>query len=123
MAAGRSPQAGCSTCDNSPHQVLFRFSRSAGARGASRPGRPSAAASSAFVDLLESKGLVQRRPDPTDRRRNVVEVTAGGRRALEQSRRASDEAEQTLLAPLSKADQARLRAALAAVAEVGRAHH
>ena len=43
-----------------------------------------------FVDLLEGKGHVRRRPDPTDRRRNVVEVTAEGRKALAQARQASD---------------------------------
>ena len=69
----------------------------------------------AFVDLLEAKGFVQRRPDPDDRRRNVVEVTASGKRTLERARRASDEAERALLAPLSEADRERLRDALAAV--------
>jgi DNA-binding MarR family transcriptional regulator len=70
----------------------------------------------AFADLLEGKGLVQRRPDPSDRRRNVVEVTARGKRTLERARRASDEAEQILLAPLSETDQERLRDALFAIA-------
>ena len=70
----------------------------------------------AFVDLLEGKGLVQRRPDPSDRRRNVVEMTSRGKRTLERGRRASDEAEQSMLARLSSADQRRLRDALAAVA-------
>lgn len=73
-----------------------------------------------FVDLLEGKGLVQRRPDPSDRRRNVIEVTAQGERTLEQARKASDEAERALLAPLGKADQQRLREALAAIAHVDR---
>jgi DNA-binding MarR family transcriptional regulator len=68
-----------------------------------------------FVDLLEGKGLVRRRPDPSDRRRNVVEVTAKGKRTLEEGRRASDDAEQTLLAPLRARDQERLRDALAAI--------
>lgn len=74
-----------------------------------------------FVDLLEGKGFVQRRPDPGDRRRNVVEVTARGKRTLEQGRRASDEAERTLLAPLSEADEERLRDALVAIDRVARA--
>ena len=71
----------------------------------------------AFVDMLEGKGFVQRRPDPNDRRRNVVEVTARGKRTLEQGRRASDEAERTLLAPLNTADQERFRQALIALTE------
>ena len=70
----------------------------------------------AYVDLLESKGLVARRPDPSDRRRNVVEVTDEGQRTLGLARQASDAAERELLAPLSAADQRRLREALAAIA-------
>lgn len=73
-----------------------------------------------FVDLLEGKGLVRRRPDPADRRRNVVEVTPEGERALAKGRRASDQAERRLLAPLSRADQERLREALAVIAEARR---
>lgn len=74
-----------------------------------------------FVDLLEGKGLVGRRPDPSDRRRNVIEMTARGEQALAQGRLASDQAEVALLAPLSAADQERLRRALAAIADVVRA--
>jgi DNA-binding MarR family transcriptional regulator len=74
----------------------------------------------AYVDLLESKGLVERRPDPSDRRRNVVELTDPGRHALRQGRRASDAAEQELLAPLSEADRRRVRQALSAIAGPGR---
>ena len=33
------------------------------------------------VDALEAKGLVQRSPDPTDRRATLVSLTATGRRA------------------------------------------
>jgi DNA-binding MarR family transcriptional regulator len=73
-----------------------------------------------FVDLLEEKGLVERQPDPSDRRRNVIEVTAAGKQAVERGRRASDQAEAALLAPLSEADQKRFRTALAAIAEVTR---
>jgi DNA-binding MarR family transcriptional regulator len=70
----------------------------------------------AYVDLLEGKGLVERRPDPSDRRRNVVELTKLGRRTLQLARRASDAAEKELLAPLSEADRSRLRHALSAIA-------
>lgn len=75
----------------------------------------------AYVDLLESKGFVERRPDPSDRRRNVVELTDLGRRALRKGRQASDAAEQELLAPLSEVDRRRLRQALSAIAGPGRA--
>jgi DNA-binding MarR family transcriptional regulator len=39
------------------------------------------------VGDLEADGLVERRPDPGDRRRALVELTAGGRTALEADRR------------------------------------
>lgn len=44
------------------------------------------------VDALESKGLVERRPDPADRRASVVVVTDAGRRtraAVHEARRRS----------------------------------
>lgn len=68
-----------------------------------------------LLDGLEARGLVARRPDPADRRRNVVEVTDLGRSTLEGATRASDEAEAELLAGLGKADAARLRELLARV--------
>src|SRR5919199_3523274 len=39
------------------------------------------------VGDLEADGLVARRPDPDDRRRALVELTASGRTALEADRR------------------------------------
>jgi DNA-binding MarR family transcriptional regulator len=39
-----------------------------------------------IVHDLEDSGLVSRRPDPRDRRRSFVELTAAGRTALEASR-------------------------------------
>jgi len=66
----------------------------------------------AYVDLLEGKGLVRRRPDPRDRRRNVVEVTEVGQRTLRDAVRASDEAEREMLGTLDGAEGERLRTAL-----------
>ncbi len=40
----------------------------------------------AAVDRLENDGLVQRRRDPNDRRVTHVQITAAGRRLLEESR-------------------------------------
>jgi DNA-binding MarR family transcriptional regulator len=66
----------------------------------------------AVLDLLEDKGLVVRRPHADDRRRNVVELTAAGRRTLRRATDASDDAERALLEPLSPDDQRRFRAML-----------
>jgi DNA-binding MarR family transcriptional regulator len=66
----------------------------------------------AFIDTLEDKGLVARRPHAEDRRKNVVELTHDGRATLRSAGKASDEAERQFLAPLSKATAERFRDAL-----------
>jgi DNA-binding MarR family transcriptional regulator len=66
----------------------------------------------AFVDGLEGKGLVERRPHPLDRRRNVIELTAAGRATLEKGRIASGAAEREFLVPLSGVTGAQLKDAL-----------
>ena len=70
----------------------------------------------ALVDELEAKGLVQRRPDARDRRKNVVALTEAGRTTLEGATRAVDEAERRFLGPLSDDEAAAFRAALRAAA-------
>jgi MarR family 2-MHQ and catechol resistance regulon transcriptional repressor len=40
---------------------------------------------SVAVDRLEERGLVQRRPHPTDRRTRVVHLTAAGRKLIERA--------------------------------------
>lgn len=66
----------------------------------------------AFVDSLEDKGLVTRRPDQTDRRRNVVVLTSAGEETLRSATEASDEAERRFLEPLSGPAVHSLRRAL-----------
>ncbi len=70
-----------------------------------------------LIDALEGKGLVERRPDPVDRRRNIVVLTAAGRRTLVDGTRATDEAEAAFLAPLATQDRDRLRVFLQAIVE------
>jgi DNA-binding MarR family transcriptional regulator len=59
----------------------------------------------ALIDELEDKGFLQRRQDPGDRRRNVVELTDAGRDTVARAAVASARAEEAFLAPLS-ADEA-----------------
>jgi DNA-binding MarR family transcriptional regulator len=58
----------------------------------------------ALVDTLEGKGLVERRTDPGDRRRNIVAVTDAGQRTLAEASDAAVAAEQRYLAPLTEAE-------------------
>jgi DNA-binding MarR family transcriptional regulator len=65
-----------------------------------------------FVDTLEDKGLVARRPSTTDRRKNVVELTPDGRDTLRRATKAAEAAERKFLAPLSQTAASQLRSAL-----------
>lgn len=69
-----------------------------------------------LLDGLEVKGLVARRADTGDRRRNVVELTDAGQTTLARAVRASDEAERQLLTELDDAESAQLRTLLTRLA-------
>ena len=69
-----------------------------------------------LLDGLEAKGLVARRADAGDRRRNVLELTGDGQKALVHAVRASDEAERQLLAELDDAESKQLRTLLTRLA-------
>jgi DNA-binding MarR family transcriptional regulator len=69
----------------------------------------------ALLDALERRGLVERRADPADRRRNIVVLTTAGHETLIGAARATDEAEEAFLAPISIRDRARLRRMLQAL--------
>ncbi|MCU1482981.1 MAG: transcriptional regulator, MarR family [Subtercola sp.] len=66
----------------------------------------------AFLDALEGRGIVSRRPLAHDRRRNVLELTESGRQVFEQASAAEREAEKAYIARLSVDDQRHLRQAL-----------
>ena len=66
----------------------------------------------ALLDELERRGLLERSPDPTDRRRHRVELTAGGRRTLERASEAAGAAETDLLAPLTAAERRQFHSCL-----------
>ncbi len=57
-----------------------------------------------LLDRLQAEGLVERRPDPADRRARLIGITTRGRRRLEQARSLLATVEDQLLSPLP-ADQ------------------
>jgi DNA-binding MarR family transcriptional regulator len=59
----------------------------------------------ALLDALQADSLIVRARDPVDRRRHLVGLTPAGQRRLAAARRAAEEAEQELLAPLSAAER------------------
>ena len=66
----------------------------------------------ALIDDLQLKGLVQRRQDPDDRRKNVVELTDAGRGAVREAAESVGRAEREFLAPLSAAEAAQFKKTL-----------
>jgi DNA-binding MarR family transcriptional regulator len=70
-----------------------------------------------LLDELEDAGLVERRRDPDDRRRQLVRMTARGRKTLERLRRLSNQLEDEFLASLSDEERAQLHTLLLRLAE------
>ncbi|SNQ48459.1 MarR family transcriptional regulator [Frankia canadensis] len=62
----------------------------------------------AVLAALTEAGHVERAPDPTDRRRNVVTLTTAGRTHLRDLDRRVDAAQTDLLAPLTPPERAEL---------------
>ena len=62
----------------------------------------------ALVDGLEASGLIERRPDPDDRRVRALHLTPKGRRTLERAFEAALETETELCEPLSEKERDRL---------------
>ncbi|MEU7869161.1 MarR family winged helix-turn-helix transcriptional regulator [Dactylosporangium sp. NPDC049140] len=73
----------------------------------------------ATVNELADRDLVERAPDPADRRRNIVSLTTAGRRQLRRLEQRLAEVQDELLAPLPPADRRRLTELLATLLE----HH
>ena len=73
----------------------------------------------ALVNDLAGEGLVDRQPDAADRRRNVITITAAGRRRLGTLDTVVAGVQHALLAPLTTAERDELAALLRRVVE----HH
>ncbi|MGO4408957.1 MULTISPECIES: MarR family winged helix-turn-helix transcriptional regulator [unclassified Brevundimonas] len=70
-----------------------------------------------LIDILEARGLVERRADAADRRARLIFLTESGRGAVEAIARALAEAEDDMLVELSDAE---ITAALAAFEKIRR---
>jgi MarR family transcriptional regulator, lower aerobic nicotinate degradation pathway regulator len=62
----------------------------------------------AFIDGLQKRELVLRERDERDRRRQVVSITASGKRTLQKIERMLDAAEPGILAALTEAERTEL---------------
>ncbi|MEW2417561.1 MarR family transcriptional regulator [Streptomyces sp. NPDC046866] len=62
----------------------------------------------AVINELAERGLVQRAPDPADRRRNTVSLTTSGRGRLRRLEQLLDTAQEELLSPLSTSERTQL---------------
>ncbi|MET9953931.1 MarR family transcriptional regulator [Streptomyces sp. NPDC006339] len=66
----------------------------------------------AILNELEADGLAERRRDPADRRRHIVEITDTGAAVLERIDAAVSAAEREIFGDLTEAEQALLRSLL-----------
>ncbi|BBG04488.1 MULTISPECIES: MarR family winged helix-turn-helix transcriptional regulator [Pseudonocardia] len=70
-----------------------------------------------LVDDLEKRALVERRPDPADRRSRQVLLTTAGRRLLDDVSARISAVEEQLLAPLDEAERPLFREMVARIAQ------
>jgi DNA-binding MarR family transcriptional regulator len=66
-----------------------------------------------LLNDLEEDGFVERRRDPSDRRRHLVEMTSDGERALERAEERLATLEEQVIGNLTNAERATLRELLA----------
>lgn len=66
-----------------------------------------------LLNDLDQHGFVERKRDPEDRRRHIVEITPEGRRALEEAEAKLEALEDEVLGNLSPAERSQLHGLLA----------
>lgn len=71
----------------------------------------------ALLDQLEADGLIARRRDPADRRRQIIKLTPAGTKRLRLAAAAVAEVEQELLSPLSAEERRQLHSYLEQLAD------
>ncbi|MEN3280936.1 MAG: MarR family transcriptional regulator, lower aerobic nicotinate degradation pathway regulator [Solirubrobacteraceae bacterium] len=71
----------------------------------------------AALNDLAARGLIERAPDPDDRRRNVVTITPAGAEQLRELDKVLAGVQEKLLAPLSSADRTKLMRLLTRLVE------
>lgn len=71
-----------------------------------------------ILDELEERELIERKRDPDDRRRHIVSLTPGGKRALARLRALSAKVEGTYLSQLGEGERDELHRLLLRLAEV-----
>ncbi len=74
----------------------------------------------ATIDELESKGLVERRRHPSDRRAHALHLTTQGRQTLTRGRELASRAQDELLAPLNEEEREQLHGLLLRLALASR---
>lgn len=84
----------------------------------------AAASTTSVLDTLEKRGLVERQPHPTDRRKLLIELTPAGRAAVDRILPGVHRLEALVMAALSEAERqellgliAKVQASVARVAE------
>lgn len=109
--------------DLSPHQAMALRTAHAedGGRVSDLAARLRIAARSAteVVDTLEERGLVERRPCPTDRRAVLVQVTDAGRDLATQVEQARKQAQLAMFDRLSESEREALAHLLRRLTEAG----
>jgi DNA-binding MarR family transcriptional regulator len=84
----------------------------------------AAASTTSVLDTLEKRGLVERRPHPTDRRKLLIDLTAEGRRTVDQILPGLHRLETNVMSALTPAERrdllgliAKVQASVATVAQ------